>query len=105
VVWKKATIAARFMVIYFIAMIILYGSFTLLQGPRHRVQIDGLVVIFQYYGVLALLRKRFRIKQHAMAIRSLKLYRTTAEQGLVSDDDDAERDGCRDWLASVGGTR
>ncbi|MGH8144776.1 MAG: hypothetical protein ACREPY_00445 [Rhodanobacteraceae bacterium] len=109
VVWKKATIAARFMVIYFLAMILLYGSFTLLQGPRHRVQIDGLVVIFQYYGVLALLRKRFRIKQHAMAIRSLKLYQTVGGRAVASFDDDddagAARPGYRDWIAPAGGTK
>ncbi|MGH8117420.1 MAG: hypothetical protein ACREPJ_08970, partial [Rhodanobacteraceae bacterium] len=42
-----------------------YGSFTTLQGARHRVQIDGLVALFQYYGLLALLRARFR--RHALA--------------------------------------
>jgi hypothetical protein len=41
-------------------MVLLYGSFTTLQGARHRVQIDGLVVIFQFYGLLALFRQRFR---------------------------------------------
>jgi hypothetical protein len=59
-VWRKATISSRFMVIYFILMLLLYGSFTTLQGARHRVQIDGLVVIFQFYGLLALFRRRFR---------------------------------------------
>lgn len=59
-VWRKATVSSRFIVIYFCLMILLYGSFTTLQGARHRVQIDGLVVMFQYYGILALLRQRFR---------------------------------------------
>lgn len=59
-VWRKATISSRFIVIYFILMVLLYGSFTTLQGARHRVQIDGLVVIFQFYGLLALFRQRFR---------------------------------------------
>ncbi|HKT41079.1 MAG TPA: hypothetical protein VJQ86_01840 [Rhodanobacteraceae bacterium] len=59
-VWRKATVSSRFIVIYFILMILLYGSFTTLQGARHRVQIDGLVVIFQFYGILALFRRRFR---------------------------------------------
>ncbi len=61
-VWRKATISSRFIVIYFILMILLYGSFTTLQGARHRVQIDGLVVIFQFYGLLALFRQRFRLR-------------------------------------------
>lgn len=59
-VWREATVSARFIVIYFVLMLLLYGSFTTLQGARHRVQIDGLVVIFQFYGLLALLRRRFR---------------------------------------------
>lgn len=59
-VWRKATISSRFIVIYFVLMILLYGSFTTLQGARHRVQIDGLVAIFQFYGLLALFRQRFR---------------------------------------------
>ncbi|MGH8113434.1 MAG: hypothetical protein ACREPS_00055 [Rhodanobacteraceae bacterium] len=63
-VWRKATISSRFIVIYFILMVLLYGSFTTLQGARHRVQIDGLVVIFQFYGLLALFRQRFRKHVH-----------------------------------------
>ncbi|HEU4856181.1 MAG TPA: hypothetical protein VFS86_02640 [Rhodanobacteraceae bacterium] len=59
-VWRKGTLTSRFVVIYFVLMLMLYGSFTTLQGARHRVQIDGLVVIFQYYGIMALLRQRFR---------------------------------------------
>jgi hypothetical protein len=59
-VWRRGTMTARFMVIYFVLMIVLYGSFSTLQGARHRVQIDGLVAIFQYYGLLALFRQRFR---------------------------------------------
>lgn len=59
-VWRKGTISSRFMVIYFVLMILLYGSFSTLQGARHRVQIDGLVVLFQYYGFLGLVRSRFR---------------------------------------------
>jgi hypothetical protein len=62
--WRKATISSRFIVIYFILMVLLYGSFTTLQGARHRVQIDGLVVIFQFYGLLALFRQRFRLRVH-----------------------------------------
>ena len=53
----------RFMVIYFVMMTLLYGAFPTLQGPRHRIQIDGLIVIFQYMGVLALVRSRFRRKR------------------------------------------
>lgn len=62
-VWRRGTMTARFVVIYFALMIVLYGSFSTLQGARHRVQIDGLVVIFQYYGLLALFRGRFRVRR------------------------------------------
>jgi hypothetical protein len=53
----------RFMVIYFVMMTLLYGAFPTLQGPRHRIQIDGLIVIFQFMGILALVRGRFRKKR------------------------------------------
>ncbi|MDA3877953.1 MAG: hypothetical protein PF483_12785 [Halothiobacillus sp.] len=56
-VWRRATLTARFVVIYFLLMILLYGMFGNLQGPRHRVQIDGLIALFQFYGALGLLRQ------------------------------------------------
>ena len=59
-VWKKKTMTGHFIVIYFLMMTLLYGMVTTLQGPRHRIQIDGLIVIFQCYGLLALIRRRFR---------------------------------------------
>ncbi len=60
-VWREKTLTGRFLVIYFLVMTALYGVVTSLQGPRHRIQIDGLIVIFQYYGALALIRQRFRL--------------------------------------------
>lgn len=66
--WRRATITGRFIVIYFVLMLTLYGSFTTLQGARHRVQIDGLVVVFQYFGILALLRQRFRKRIRRAAV-------------------------------------
>lgn len=83
-VWRKATISSRFIVIYFILMVLLYGSFTTLQGARHRVQIDGLVVIFQFYGILALFRQRFR--QRARYVSE------GPPDALSSDDIDASPD-------------
>ena len=62
-VWRRKKMTGRFMVIYFVMMTLLYGAFPTLQGPRHRVQIDGLIVIFQYVGILALVRGRFRKKR------------------------------------------
>lgn len=62
-VWRGRKMTGRFMVIYFVMMTLLYGAFPTLQGPRHRIQIDGLIVIFQYVGILALVRGRFRKKR------------------------------------------
>jgi len=69
-VWRRGTMTARFMVIYFFLMTLLYGAFTTLQGPRHRIQIDGIIVIFEYYGILALVRHRFAVKRHPRHVRA-----------------------------------
>lgn len=66
-VWKKKTLTGHFLVIYFLVMTVLYGVQTTLQGPRHRIQIEGLIVIFQYYGILALVRRSFRLVRPAGA--------------------------------------
>lgn len=86
-VWRKATVSSRFMVIYFVLMILLYGSFSTLQGARHRVQIDGLVVLFQYYGFLALLRHRFRLRSRHPLDGSFGL---ASGDGLEPAPDDGE---------------
>ncbi|HET9818799.1 MAG TPA: hypothetical protein VFP92_06530 [Rhodanobacteraceae bacterium] len=62
-VWRTRKMTARYMVIYFVMLTLLYGMFPTLQGPRHRVQLDGLIVVFQYYGILALVRQRFRFRR------------------------------------------
>lgn len=56
-VWKRATLTSRSVVIYFLMMLLLYGMFEELQGPRHRVQLHGAVILFQFYGILSFLRK------------------------------------------------
>jgi hypothetical protein len=71
--WRRHTMTTRFMVVYFLMMTLLYGMFPTLQGPRHRVQIDGLIVVFQYLGVLALLRSRFRRKRRYLVVTSRPL--------------------------------
>lgn len=54
-VWRRDTLTARFVVIYFMLMLGLYGIFGELQGPRHRYQLDGLIGLFQFYGITGLL--------------------------------------------------
>jgi len=66
--WRRKKMTARFMVIYFLMMTLLYGMFPTLQGPRHRVQIEGLIVVFQFIGVLALMRNRFRRKRRYLIV-------------------------------------
>lgn len=56
-VWRRGTITARFVVLYFLAMMLLYGTFENLQGPRHRYQLDGLIALFQFYGGLGILKQ------------------------------------------------
>ncbi|MEO9522545.1 hypothetical protein [Marinobacter alexandrii] len=56
-VWRRATLTARFAVIYFLLMVALYAMFAELQGPRHRYQLDGLIVLFQFLGFLSVFRQ------------------------------------------------
>jgi hypothetical protein len=84
-VWRKTTVSSRFIVIYFILMLLLYGSFTTLQGARHRVQIDGLVVIFQFYGLMAAFRQRFR-RYVPRRVRDIPPDATPAEDANASLD-------------------
>lgn len=57
IIWRRGTLTAYFVVIYFILMVLFYGMFQELQGPRHRIQLEGLIALFQFYGVLTFLRQ------------------------------------------------
>ena len=57
-IWLKSTLTARFIVLYFLMMIFLYGMFGQLQGPRHRYQLDGFIALFQFFGILMLWKQR-----------------------------------------------
>jgi len=46
-----------FIIIYFMLILLFYGSFIELQGPRHRIQILPYIVIFQSIGILYFLKK------------------------------------------------
>jgi hypothetical protein len=56
-VWRRATLTGRFIVIYFFLMVALYAMFGDLQGPRHRYQLEGLIVVFQFLGLLSVLQQ------------------------------------------------
>ena len=56
-VWQRATLTGRFIVIYFFLMVALYAMFGILQGPRHRYQLEGLIVVFQFLGLLSVIQQ------------------------------------------------
>jgi hypothetical protein len=56
-VWIQATLTARFVILYFIGMVLLYGMFGNLQGPRHRYQLDPFIVLFQLLGLVSFIRQ------------------------------------------------
>jgi hypothetical protein len=56
-IWRRATLAARFVVVYFVLMIFLYGVFGELQGPRHKVQLDGIIALFKFYGIIGAVKQ------------------------------------------------
>lgn len=68
--WRHGTLTSRFIVLYCALLTVLYGAFPTLQGPRHRVQIDGLIAVCQYVGILALLRRRFRLRDPTRPTRA-----------------------------------
>jgi hypothetical protein len=49
-----------FVVVYFLVMVLIYGMFENLQGPRHRYQFDGLIALFQFYGGLGIIKQFVR---------------------------------------------
>lgn len=53
------TLTARFILAYFLIAVFLYGTFGELQGPRHRYQLELLISLFQFRGLLGILKKRF----------------------------------------------
>lgn len=59
---RKKIISAKFFVSYFVLLLAFYGVYGELQGPRHRVQLDGLIALFQFYGLVAFLRQGLKSK-------------------------------------------
>ena len=62
-IWRWASLTVRFVVSYFLALILLYAMFGELQGPRHRYQIDGLIALFQFYGGLGILKQLLPVRR------------------------------------------
>lgn len=75
-VWLRATLTARFLVIYFLLTLFLYGMFDHLQGPRHRVQLDGLIALFQFYGGVDILKQMLG-RQSRRVVHSTQVARSS----------------------------
>lgn len=61
---------SRFFLIYLFILLGLYSSFDALQGPRHRVQIDYALAVFQFSGVNLFLKYIFKLDLKSKKIES-----------------------------------
>jgi hypothetical protein len=59
-IYQIGTPFSRFFLIYFATFAALYSIFGELQGPRHRVQLDFAWAVFQFAGLLALVKDAHR---------------------------------------------
>ncbi|WP_143103910.1 hypothetical protein [Thermoflavifilum thermophilum] len=55
-IYHVKTPFSRFFLSYFFIFVILYSVYGELQGPRHRVQLDYCLAVFQFYGFMWVLR-------------------------------------------------
>lgn len=55
-----ATPFSRFLLAYFVVFCVLYAAFGELQGPRHRLQLEYAVALFQFLGFIPILRMAAR---------------------------------------------
>jgi hypothetical protein len=57
-VFRKHTPFSIFLLVYIFSFVFLYSIFGELQGPRHRVQLDYAIALFQFMGIYKALSKR-----------------------------------------------
>jgi len=69
-IWRRSTLTARFVVLYSLAMLLLYGMYGELQGPRHRYQLDGIFALFQFYGGLGILKQLLPARRSRLKAQS-----------------------------------
>lgn len=55
---RMKTPFSRFFVFYILTFLILYAIYNELQGPRHRVQLDYAIVVFQFIGFYKLINSK-----------------------------------------------
>jgi hypothetical protein len=63
-IYRLGTPFSRFFLVYFFTFAALYSIFGELQGPRHRVQLDFAWAVFQFAGLLALVRDALSERSH-----------------------------------------
>ena len=56
-IYLSRNVLGKFLIIYFILFCILYGTFDQLQGPRHRLQLAYVIILFQFVGLVAFVKK------------------------------------------------
>lgn len=58
----------RYLVIYFLLLSLFYGTFELLQGPRHRIHLEFIIVYFQLIGIRYIFKTGFRKKNRTTGV-------------------------------------
>lgn len=60
--WKSLKVKEQYMLIinmFFIILVVFYGSFALLNGPRYRIPLVPIIIIYQFYGFLIFFKNSF----------------------------------------------
>lgn len=70
-VWRLKTGFSRFLFFYVLAFGSLYALYGELQGPRHRVQMDYAIALFQFLGIMGVLTRK-RIVEGQFGRQSFK---------------------------------
>lgn len=58
VVWREGTPFSIFFIIYLFMFIALYSTLEIMQGPRHRVQLDYAIAILEFLGFIYIFRSK-----------------------------------------------
>lgn len=64
-VYRRHTLFSRYFLCYVLTFLALYSVYAELQGPRHRVELDYAIALFQFFGLRALLRSALNVRTSA----------------------------------------
>jgi hypothetical protein len=68
--WSMRSKYTRFLILYLLVFLLLYSVYGELQGPRHRVQLDYIIAVLQFMGLLVVTKRLaplFRARPQDMA--------------------------------------